>query len=243
MARARGPRRACIHVIHRGIRRTLCRVAFVTRDASLYLLPADNDFDWYAGRREFTGPLQKALSFHYVGDALTGTGPAKLSIHESGQVHVQLNGRRTKPVLLPALAKRAGEHVATIHPDSLDVLPLHTGHLRGKGRERDYVLALDDAAASAAVAVFVTSGRIPHVSNRSLVAELARETLSEPLYVEFRPIAKEELGGQSPYGLTVVSGFHPTEPRDPFLFIRADHKAGTHIRPWALLKPPRHYHR
>jgi hypothetical protein len=162
---------------------------------------------------------------------VSGPGPPKLSLHESGRVHVQLGGAKSEPVFLSPLSTYRGEHIATIQPDRLEVLPPHMGRLLGGGRERDFVLPLDEQSTSGAIAVYVTAGGPPTVEQSSVLVRLDRSSLPGPLFAEFRPKTKQPLGAG---GMIVLSGFHPREARDPFLYA---YGRSTKRFPWAVVMP------
>lgn len=95
----------------RAVPRLLCEISVMPTDASVYLHPAPADeYLWINAEMP---QEQHSIDINY-GDNRTDGRP-KLSIHQSGQVHVKsATGRYLAgPVRIPKLHQLRGGHVAT----------------------------------------------------------------------------------------------------------------------------------
>jgi hypothetical protein len=107
--------------------RKAAKVIFTRSDASLYLVPyAMNEEYFYGGRTMAAGQTEDTVNFR---EQIAASANPKLSIHETGQVHVYASGQpKAGPVQIPPLADYRGEHLATVRWDWIDGMP----KMRGK---------------------------------------------------------------------------------------------------------------
>lgn len=204
--------------------RKLCKIAFCSNDASLYLFPNASQGKYHYGRK--TIPAQQAsLTFDFTEDIFQEQIP-KLSIHETGQVHVSVGTQRAGPLFIPPLARLRGEHVASVSPDAFETLPMFTGMLRDNGSEVDHIIPALDEATNGTLAIYV-NGRKPAFaeSNCRLTFELTRSTIDRPLYIGMKPKGQPQIGVNTRKGVTIIAGWNPlqsTVEEADFLYIRGE---------------------
>jgi hypothetical protein len=114
--------------------RKIFKMALSQKDTSLYLFPYARQGTYFCGRRSMAGG-QTCDSFDFTTGFEEESVP-KLSIHESGQVHIFAGKRRVGPLKIPPLRSLRGAHVAPIVLDTFDALPLFPEEPRADGPER-----------------------------------------------------------------------------------------------------------
>jgi len=118
--------------------RRLCSLTFSQADASVYLFPTVTGGGYIFGHDTF-GPRRHPHTLQ-LDNVKRSTSMAKLSIHQSGQVHVRnTEGGGTRAVYLPHLATIRGDHVASVVADNFDALPIYEKKLREDGPKLDIV--------------------------------------------------------------------------------------------------------
>lgn len=101
---------------HRGILRALFKVALGQRDASLYFFPYGAAGKYFYGCQSIK-EYEIKQSFSYKDQFNTDKIP-KLSIHQTGQVHVYYSQNViTGPLHTVPLKEWRGEHIATVTAD------------------------------------------------------------------------------------------------------------------------------
>ena len=119
------PIRVRVSLKHDGAQLGLCELSIKPTDASVYIRTAHADGGRYFwGHESFArGEQTKEIGFRANGSA----DQPKISIHESGQVHVKDSGGAylAGPVRIPPLADLRGQHVATVTADDFSALPGH----------------------------------------------------------------------------------------------------------------------
>jgi hypothetical protein len=179
---------------------------FSKSDASLYLFP-------YAphGRYFFGGRHMDEVAFEdqvrFSDDPFSEAVP-KLSIHESGMVHVQAAGLRAGPVSVSPLVQWRGQHIASIGADNFQALPAFTDALSSAGPEIDHVIPTDQIVESGRL-VFYLAGDRPAFEERNcrLVITLSRPSLSNPIYLGIQPKAQRALSEPTLGGVTAIAGW------------------------------------
>lgn len=206
----------------RGSLRKLCKIAFSSSDASLYLFPYAVQGKYYYGSN--TIPAQQAsLSFDFTDDIFKKETP-KLSIHETGQVHVCVGDSKAGPLYIPELKTFTGQHIASVCPDSFLTLPIFTGKLREKGSKIDHIIPAVDGAINGRLAIYL-NGTQPMfcAQNCRLIFPRRSPTLKHPLYFCAKPIVQPPIGTVFQEGVTIIAGWNPMQPITEdvdFLFIR-----------------------
>jgi len=150
----------------------------------------------------------------------------KISIHESGQVHIKVGlTSLAGPLSIPALSMWRGGHLATIRFDSFEGLPEHDGIVRTKKTEKDVVLEVPEQKESARIALWV-NGLQPTFDDKCF---LTRTTLmpgsDSPIYLGFSLADQKKFSMTGETGVMAVAGWDPrkmhVEPQK-FLFLKAE---------------------
>lgn len=147
----------------------------------------------------------------------------KLSIHETGQVHIQSHAGRSGPLRIPALADLRGQHVASVTVDSFAGLQYHEGPVRAAGAEIDFPLEFAGRSESGRLVVYINGAEPRFVHSCHWWFNLGRERLGGTLYVGVAAKHQEVLRRGSRGGIVVLGGWNPdTKPEEPlkYLYVR-----------------------
>src|SRR5262249_32923265 len=105
------PNKLRIHLEQRdGTFRTLAQVMFTTRDASLYLVPYARSGNYFYGAQSVrAGQADFEVRFR---EHVTALARPKLSIHESGDVHIYADeSTKAGPINIRPVSEFRGEHI------------------------------------------------------------------------------------------------------------------------------------
>jgi len=209
---------------HRGVLRGLCKLAFSNRDASLYLFPYAVHGKYYFGGRSMPDTIFED-KLDYSKGIFAGTTP-KLSIHETGRVHIQASKARAGPLQVPPLSEWRGQHAATICPDSIESLPKHPVSPKYTGQTVDRVISVAAQLESVRLAVYIAGDRPSFATpNCPVVITLKRRTLQTPVYVALKAIPQSEIGLDLQSGTTILAGWNPLNEREDgleYVYIRGE---------------------
>jgi hypothetical protein len=205
--------------------RSLFHLSFDKNDHSLYVRPIAPTGVYLTGEGEIPpGAAEQVAQF-----GARGAVPLKLSIHESGQVHVKedAGGRRmvAGPVLGPPLGKLRDAHVFTVTVDSFDILADMDHEPSRVPPEVDFGFPFFEARAGR-VAVWVNAVE-PRFVDTTLAATITLDRGDgRVLYVGMAGVPQEPMG-DSPRGLTAIAGWDALTASDsqaaqPFLFVRGE---------------------
>jgi hypothetical protein len=147
-------RKARLHLEERNGRlRKAAKVLFTGRDASLYLIPYAARGQFFYGQRSMDAG-QTADTFDFREQLRVSSNP-KLSIHETGQVHIYANDRpKAGPVHIPHLTELRGEHIATVQWDAIAFVPEMQGKTRVTGAERDWAFGVPNGVQAGAILLY-----------------------------------------------------------------------------------------
>jgi hypothetical protein len=207
---------------YRGMLHRLCKLMFTSADASLYLVPYATARRFFVGGSAFAEQEAKRDIKTTLGTS-SETEP-KLSIHESGQVHIQVPAGRIGPEQTLPLGEFSGEHLATVSVDRFEGLALHKGRVRTSGDELDIVLSVATESGRLALYANASSKRFAAEPECPIVLTLTRRSLEHPLYIGVLPIGQAPLR-ESGTGVTVLAGWNPRLPDGApqrFLYIRGE---------------------
>lgn len=202
--------------------RKIAKVAFSKSDASLYLFPyAPNGKYFFGGRHMEEVEFEDKIRF---ADDLYSENVPKLSIHETGEVHIKAKGAKAGPVSISPLAKWRGQHIATIGADNFQGLSPFTGSPSSRGPEIDHVIPVDEIVENGRF-VFYLAGDRPAFEepNCRLFVTLKRPNLPNPIYLGIQPKGQPPLSGPALSGVTAIAGWdaYPQEGQGvSYLYIR-----------------------
>jgi hypothetical protein len=201
----------------------LCKILFTANDASFYIIPYAKKRRYFCGGRKIEEHELKD-TFEYT-SGVAGDREPKLSIHQSGQVHIYSGKTQIGPLQSCPLTDLRGQHVATVSFDRFSELAQFEGALSQSGPEIDQVIQVDRNAKSGRLAIYVNSVESYFESEfLSLVRfTLTRPCLKTPMYISVQAFCQEPLGGKAGGGVTVVAGWNPLLPKCAevdYLYIR-----------------------
>ncbi len=207
-------------VEYQGRNKGFFKIAFSQQDASLYIFPYGPIGRYFYGQQRMNeNAINHSFSFREQFDS---EEIPKLSIHESGRIHIHYNGSQIAgPIYTLPLDRWRGQHLTTITADSFATLADYQRVLRDTGAEIDTVTPCGAGVVSGRMAIYCNGEREEFASNCRVVFRLERVTLGRPLYLGISPIAQDPIGTG---GVTVICGWNPVRERmaeQDFLFIRA----------------------
>ena len=149
----------------------------------------------------------------------------KLSIHESGQVHIHAGSTRVGPLKTLPFRDYRGQHLATVCFDRFEGLATFEGTPKTSSSEQDLVIPIDSEVESGRLALYlngekslfagqtkcwfvVTITRPPHLPVHLCVKALPQE-----------PVGDLSRGG----GVSVLAGWDPSLPESApqqYLYVR-----------------------
>lgn len=205
--------------------RKVFQLSFSNADSSLYFFPYSESGNYHFGRQTIA-ENQISKTFNFKSDQNSKSIP-KLSIHESGQIHIKADDVLAGPIKIPPLGGYSGQHIATVCPDSFNNLPELTGKLSTKAKKCDFVLPIDKGQSSGRFAVFLNAHEPNfHGNNCFIQFKLERRSLSKPLYCGVMAIQQDPLGQDSQSGVTIITGWNPLNGgkllNEDLLFIRGE---------------------
>ena len=190
----------------------------------MYLFPYGKTGRYFYGKQTL-GEAEISHTFNFK-EQFQGDKIPKLSIHETGQVHVYIEGqKKAGPLQTIPLSELRGEHIASVSIDAFEKLPVHRQKPKTTGAEQDIEIPADDKAESGRVKILVNAAAVPVFKDRcARIVHMKRPHLETPVHICFVPIGQEALGPEGKGGVTVIAGWNPgkvvMETLD-FLYIRA----------------------
>ena len=202
--------------------RRVFKMLFTGNDASFYIIPYSNTGKYYAGGRNLVEKEYKD-TFNFTEDFNFDNVP-KISIHQTGQIHIDAQNKRIGPLQIGPLSKLRGEHIATITLDELKAIPLNTKTLKLNSSNQDLVFNIPNRIQNCRVAIYVNGlkSNFPG-ENMSLIVPIEKSTLSNTLYLGFKVIAQKKLNTNEESGINVICGWNPKLDKDAeqdYLYVR-----------------------
>jgi hypothetical protein len=174
-------------VQHKGTMLRLCKLMFTSGDASIYLVPYASAGHYFLGGHEFAEQERQA-TFDFTKQLSSKLKQLpKLSLHETGQVHVQVGRDRAGPLRIPPLSELRGQHVASISADGFEALARFEGTPRSSGAEQDFVFVVEPGLDSGRIALYVNGEEPSFGDDCPVRIALTRPTLASPLHLGLRP--------------------------------------------------------
>jgi hypothetical protein len=190
--------------------RKIAKIAFSKTDASLYIFPyAPTGQYFYGGRHMEEVKFEDKVRF--TEDVFSDQVP-KLSIHETGQVHIKAKESVAGPVLISPLSDWRGQHIASVSVDQFSSLAEFRDSISDKGPEIDHVIPADELVKSGRLVFYLASDRVAFEEpNCRIVITIARPTIENPIYIGIKPKAQDLLSDLDFGGITVLAGWdiHP----------------------------------
>lgn len=188
--------------------RRLCRLAWAADDASLYILPYGVEGRFHFGQASV--PASEASSTVPFNDQETSASMPKLSLHESGQVHIKAGSAMVGPMYIPPLADLRGQHVATATCSRFEALPLFEGEPKTTGSVIDLAVPASDALESGRCVIYINGQEPVFAGAAQMQARFVRPSLDQPLYVGFLTVGQAALNdGPDSDSVIVTAGWNP----------------------------------
>jgi len=187
----------------------ICKLAFSSTDASIYVFPYATSGRFYFRQANIhAGESSKNIAF--TEDKMQETTP-KISIHSSGEIHVFPKTHHALKFIVPALTKLRGHHILSLCPDSISCLPSFSGVPILQGSKIDFVHILNDQSENVRLLIFA-NGQAPSFEspNDGVILTLNRPNLRSPLYILVKFKYHEPIVQGQPVGMTLISGWDPT---------------------------------
>lgn len=199
--------------------RKICKIVVSKKDISLYLIPYGKSGIYYYGEGLIKEGKQET-TFNYTTKFKSSDIP-KLSIHQSGQVHIYSKSTpKAGPLMTLPLFKFQGEHLATITVDNFYNLPIYNEEIKAKERERDIVLQSEKGVESGRIIVYLNSVNNKFWEKCWITLRVKRENNLTPLFFCFHLKAQKPLVKKGKGGVIVIGGWNPrTNPHKPFPFL------------------------
>lgn len=229
MSSHEGPRSARVIIERNGVRYRVCTLSWSTKDASLFVAPFSHASDYFGGAHPMAAG-ETAIQIQFTSGGSLTKSP-KLSVHESGQLHVKAPDGRIigGPIHLSHLRGWRGQQVVTVAIDHLDQLPHHQGSLKTSGRSQDIPLGVPDG--SARIAIYLNSAEQSFDDPAQATIGLSRGSLSATLWIGLTAFPTEVLAEGSA-AVSIIAGVDPTNPaaEGHLLYVRAQGSKGVEER-------------
>lgn len=208
-----------------GTTRKICRLLFPTSDASLYLIPYGKTECYTWGQGHFHKG-QEMGTFDPAPEA-PGFVKVKLSIHESGQVHVKTqpgDEYKAGPLQGSPLWQYRGEHLATVTIDNLQALPAG-GKSKAKPHSPDVLLKTTDSSKSRRFVLYANGESSDFDVPTHAKVTMNRAGLPAPLHLGITVYEQNGLVEPPEGGLTIIAGWKRASgvslAEEDFLWVRA----------------------
>lgn len=220
MASHEGPRSARLIIEKSGARYRLCTLSWSVQDASLFVSPFSGASEYFAGSHPMAAG-QASIQIPYRAGASFAKAP-KLSVHESGQLHVKAPTGEIVggPIHLDHLRGWRGQQVLTTAIDDLDLLPKYGHTPRTEGADQDIVMQL--SRVHARLAIYLNSEEPRFDDPTQAVVGLSRGSLGSTLWVGLALFPNDALAHGST-GVSIIAGVDPFDSgsEGELLYIRA----------------------
>lgn len=217
-------RKIRLHLEERNGRlRKAARLLFTGRDASLYLIPYARKSTYFYGKRSMaSGQTEDTVNFR---EQLSASTNPKLSIHESGQVHIHANDQpKAGPLRIPHLTEFRGEHIATVHWDAIGLVPEMRGKPKITASEQDWAFGVPDHVKAGALLLYANGEHPAFMGSPIQVVFQLERGPEPPVFFGLMAVQKDPLGDEiDEGGVTVLAGFDPHQHDDEeadYLYLR-----------------------
>ena len=208
--------------------RHLGRLEFGKSDPSIYIYPYGRTGHYSYGVGSFEAAEEVETTFDFREQQQDSILP-HLSIHTSGQCHIRNVGKRKPgfkeagPLAKSTMSKWSGQHVATIQPDLIRILPKALSLLPETSEEHNIILKAKEYDSAALVFFLNGAERNFHEPTVNFSYELARGTYN-PVYLGAcwtRKPLRTPISDTK--GVTLIGCWDsPASDLDTFLYLRAE---------------------
>lgn len=215
-----------------GVIRNFFKVAISQNDASIYIIPYANEGKYYGGISNLPkidlGTLQQKVDVNYT-EQIADEKMPKLSIHESGQIHLDIGSKRTLPHKIPPLENIEDKHIASVSTDVIEALPIFQADIKDSSTHKDIVINVDKQIPSVRVAIYVNgiSAKFKYQNAVLSVGTDVRPHLKRPISFGFQFIPQGDIrvDSKGAPGIVAISGWDITKPHteeNSFIFLRGE---------------------
>jgi hypothetical protein len=171
----------------------------------MYLIPYASHGEYFYGATEMPAD-RSPFTFNFRDQVGVRSRP-KISIHESGQVHIYADGApRAGPLQIPPLREYRGEHIATVRYDTIKQLPKNTVTPRITGQRRDIAFGVPGDVLSGSLLIFANGeSNAFQAEHVHFAIQVETGDGKPPMYYGLSGVAEDPLGGAG--GITVLAGF------------------------------------
>jgi hypothetical protein len=187
-------RKLRLHLEQRdGTLRNAAQIFFTGSDASLYLVPYAPGGEYFYGQSVIpAGQAEFEINFR---EQVASIVRPKLSVHESGSVHVYASGSpKAGPVFVRPLPEARGEHIATVSWDRIDRLPINARQTRIEGPQRDYAFGVPDDVEGGALLLYANGERNLFLTEYVHFAVQVERGDLAPVFFGVTAVAREAMG-------------------------------------------------
>jgi hypothetical protein len=209
-----------------GVFKKVCRIVFAQNDASLYFFPYGCQDRYFWGEGLFPEGKEEETFTH--SNEVGSQDKPKLSIHESGQVHVKLvqsDAYKAGPLQTKPPWEFRGEHLAGLTIDNLRSLP-GAGKIKSKPKSPELAPRAKDLEHTRRFAIYANGEEPRFVYPVKVYVTMFRSGLPAPLHIGITTFKQESLTQEDPAGgVTIISGWNPDNENqlveERFLWVRA----------------------
>ena len=202
--------------------RKIAKIAFSNTDASFYVFPYAPSGKYYYGGRHMD-EVEFEDKVRFTDDIFSDQVP-KLSIHETGHVHIKSKDSIAGPVFVSPLCEWRGQHIASVSIDHFSTLSEFRGSISNEGSELNHVIPVDEIIKSGRLAFYLAGDRAAFAEpNCRIVLTIVRPTIENPIYIGIQSKAQDSLSDLDLGGITVLAGWNSVpDPEEGvnYLYIR-----------------------
>jgi len=203
----------------------VCKISFSKKGFNLYIIPYGKNNKYFYGAGKIVG---KNKTFNYTSQYKAIRNP-KLSIHQSGQIHIYYQNPKEKagPLFTMPLMEFRGQHLATVTVDNFYVLPT-TDTIKNKHGIHNCICELTNKDISFRIIIYLNSYEPRFIYNCNLIypIKLKDNNKLNYSYLGMAIVSQPQLNfSKSKGGVSVISGWNPRAPHNkplPFLYLRAE---------------------
>lgn len=209
------------HLIqHKNVIKKAFKIGFSKKDSSIYIQPYAPNSQFHCGVSNFkSGETNSIITYPHIPNVIDYL---KLSIHESGQVHVKNKENEiiVGPLQVPNLNTYSGQHIASIDINSIETLTDFKGSRKKNKNAEDLIFSLENQEHSMRFAIFANANSSDFTTPLPY-GRITLERIFNPMYFAIKPVPQPIKDGG---GMTLLAGFNPNQEfsETDYLYIRCD---------------------